>query len=256
MHQSWMCVHPVVVGVDPLLGHEAHLAAGHRVDGLGGDARAVGAGLVDGHEPLVGEHRLDDLAGARAARHHQAVLLRLHQQAQRLEVGHHPLARHEAVEAAVGGGRVVVDRGVEIQHADHRQAMALAHGIVVGIVRRRHLDDAGAEFAVDVGVGDDRDQAVAQAAAAPACRRTRCSARRRGAPSPRCRRASSRAAWWPPPGCRCRPRAGSGCATGSRLPLRSRPRGRTPPTSAPGPSSPGACRGRSGLRRTGARRSR
>jgi hypothetical protein len=130
---------------------------------------AVAAGLVDGHEPLVGEHGLDHLAGARAARHHQLVLLGFDQQAQRVEVGHHLLARHEAVQPAVGGRGVVVDLGVQVQHADHGQAVALAHGIVVGVVRRRDLDHAGAELAVDVGIGDHRDQCGRTAAAAPAC---------------------------------------------------------------------------------------
>jgi hypothetical protein len=40
--------------------------------------------------------------------------------------------------------------------------VALADGVVVGVVRRRDLDHAGAEGAVDVVVGDDRDLAVAQ----------------------------------------------------------------------------------------------
>ena len=41
-------------------------------------------------------------------------------------------------------------------HADHRQAVPLAHGVVVGVVRRGPLHDAGAEFAVDVSIGDVR----------------------------------------------------------------------------------------------------
>jgi len=57
------------------------LTAAHRAAGLLGDAHAVGAGLVDGHEPLVGEHGLHHLAGAGAARHLQAVFLGLDQQA-------------------------------------------------------------------------------------------------------------------------------------------------------------------------------
>ena len=40
--------------------------------------------------------------------------------------------------------------------------MALADRIVVGVVRRRHLHRAGAELAVDVVVGDDRDDPVRQ----------------------------------------------------------------------------------------------
>jgi hypothetical protein len=65
-----------------------------------GDALGVGGRrLGHGHEPLVGQHGLDHLAGAGAARHHQLVLLGLDQQALRLQVGHHRLAGHEAVQA-------------------------------------------------------------------------------------------------------------------------------------------------------------
>ncbi len=153
---------PLVVGIDPLLGHEPDLARGHRVDGLLRDAPAAGAGPGHRDEPLVGQHRLDDLPGARAARHRQAVLLRLDEQAERVEVGHHLLARGVAVEAAVRRRGVVVDPGVERQDADDRQPVALADRVVAGIVRRRDLDDTGAEGAVDAGVGDDRDLALAQ----------------------------------------------------------------------------------------------
>ncbi|MCY1511052.1 hypothetical protein D9M68_454460 [compost metagenome] len=155
-------LHPVVVGVDPVLGHEAHLARLHHVDGLLRDRLAVGAGARHGHVPLVGEHRLDHGARARAARHHEAVLLHLDQQAQRLEVGHDGLARHEAVHAPVFFRRVVVDGRVERQDADHLELVALADGIVVVVVRGRDLDHAGAEFLVDVVVGNDRNQPVHQ----------------------------------------------------------------------------------------------
>ncbi len=155
-------LHPVVVGVDPVLGHEAHLARAHHVDRLLRDRLAVGAGLGHGHVPLVGQHRLDDGAGARAARHHQLVLLGLDQEAQRVEVGHHGLARHEAVEAAVFLGRVVVDGRVEREDADGLELVALAHRIVVVVVRGRDLHHAGAEGLVDVVVGDHRDQPVDQ----------------------------------------------------------------------------------------------
>ena len=155
-------MHPLVVGVDPLLGVELDLAGLHHADRLGGDRFAVGARLAHRDEPLVGEHRLDDLSGALAARHGEAVLARCFQQALRLQVGHDLLARDETVEAAVGRGRVVVQRRVEVQHAEHRQSMTLADRVVVGVVRRRDLDDAGAELAVDVRVGDHRDLAAGE----------------------------------------------------------------------------------------------
>ena len=154
--------HPVVPGVDPLRRHEAHVAVLDRADRAPCDRLAVAAGLRHRHEPLVGQHRLDDLPGARAARHHQLVLLGLDQQAERIEVGHDLLARDEAVEAAVRHRCVVVDCGVEREHADDRQLMPLADRVVVRVVRRRDLDDARAELAVDVRIGDHRNRAAAQ----------------------------------------------------------------------------------------------
>ncbi len=159
-------VHPLVVGVDPVLGHELHLARLHRRNRLVGDGGAAGVFLValglHGDKPLVGEHGLDDLAGAGAARHHELVLFGLDQQAGGFQVGDHGLAGHKAVHAVVLLGCVVVDRGVQRQHADHGQLVALAHGVVVGVVGGRDLDHAGAKGLVHVVVGDDRDFAVAQ----------------------------------------------------------------------------------------------
>ncbi len=54
------------------------------------------------------------------------------------------------------------DDGVLVHHGDGRQAVALADLEVVRVVRRGHLDGAGAELGVDVLVGDDRDGAVGQ----------------------------------------------------------------------------------------------
>jgi hypothetical protein len=131
-------------------GNELDLAGSHHVERLLGDRLAVGAGLAHGDEPLVGEHRLDDDAGAVAARHLQLVLVGLLQHAEGFEVGDDGLARVEAVEAAVLFRCVVVDLGVQRQDRDHRQAVALADRVVVEVVRRRDLDAAGAEFEVDV----------------------------------------------------------------------------------------------------------
>ena len=159
-------VHPLVVGVDPVLGHELHLARLHGGDGLVGDRGAAGVVFIalggHGDEPLVRQHGFDHLAGAGAARHHELVLLGLDQQAGGFEVGHDLFAGDETVQAAVFFGRVVVDGGVERQHADDRQLVALADGVVVGVVRGRDLDHAGAEFAVHVGIGDHGDFPVAQ----------------------------------------------------------------------------------------------
>ena len=161
-------VHPLVVGIHPVFRHELHLAAGDRVDGLLRDGLACGVAraflghLVHGEKPLVGQHRLDHLPGAGADGHHQLVFFRLDQQAQGFQIGHDGLAGGEAIQSPVFFRCVVVDGGGEREHADHRQAMALAHGIVVLVVRGGDLHHAGAEGAVDVFIGNHRDFALAQ----------------------------------------------------------------------------------------------
>ena len=90
------------------------------------------------------------------------MLLDLDHQAQLFQVGHDGLAGHKAVHAAVFFGCFVVDLGGQRQHRDHGQLVALAHLIVVLVMRRRHLHHAGAEFAVHVFVGDDGDLAAHQ----------------------------------------------------------------------------------------------
>ncbi len=142
----------------------------HRVQrGLGDRLAAAGSGLaVDAHvagqieEPLVRQHRLDDRVRALADRHLQLVLLRLDQKAGRVEIGEHGLARGEAIHAAIFFRRVVVDLRVERQDHARRELVARADLPVVEIVRRRDLDRAGAEFAIDVFIGDDRNLAAGQ----------------------------------------------------------------------------------------------
>jgi hypothetical protein len=101
-------VHPLVVGVDPVLGHKAHLAAGHGVDGLLRDALA--GGVLVATLLMATNHWSVSMGSTTwpvrcAARHHELVLLGLDQQALGFQVGHHGLAGHEAVQAAVGRAR-------------------------------------------------------------------------------------------------------------------------------------------------------
>ena len=79
------------------------------------------------------------------------------------------LARLEAVEPGVAAA-VVVDAPVGVHDDQRRQAVALAHLEVVGVVRRRHLHRAGAERRVDQRVGDDRNRPVHQRQDDAACR--------------------------------------------------------------------------------------
>ena len=158
-------VHPLVVGVDPVFGHKLDVATLHRVDGFLGDRFAAGVVRADFrhcHKPLVGQHRLNHLAGAGAARHHQFVFFHLDQQAQGVEVFDNLFARHKAVQPLVNRWCQVVDLGVQRQHANHRQFVALADGIVVLVMRRGDFHHAGAKGLVNVVVGDDGHAASAQ----------------------------------------------------------------------------------------------
>ena len=158
-------VHPLVVGVDPIFGHETHLATLHSVDGFLGDALTGGiliTDLVHGHKPLIGQHGLNHLTGARATRHHELVLFNFNQQAQGLQVGHDLFAGLEAIHAPVGLWCFLVDGGIQIQNADHGQAMSLAHRMVVDIVSRRDFDHPRAKRLVDILIGNDGHQTPRQ----------------------------------------------------------------------------------------------
>ena len=134
-------VEPVVVRRGPVLGHEVdrhRRAAGRvrqaRVDRLQADVLErlagepgvrVGRGLGHRDEPLIGQHRLDDFAAALAARHDHPVRLFAGQQARGFEVGEHELARGVAIEAAILRRRVVVDRRLQREDRDRREAVPL-----------------------------------------------------------------------------------------------------------------------------------
>lgn len=125
----------VADGVTGGLGERADLDPPlHRKAGLDGGlaARAVADGVAVrtllGDDPSVGAERGDD-GGA----------------------GFQPV---QTLEGAVDG-----DDRVLVHDGEVRQTVALADLEVVGVVRRGHLDGAGAELRVDVLVGDDRDPA-------------------------------------------------------------------------------------------------
>ncbi len=154
--------HPLVVGVHPVFGDELHFAVGHRVDGLLRNALAVRAGLGGGDEPLIGEHGLDDLAGARTNRHHVFVRHRFFEKALRFQVFEQRLARGVAVEPLIRGRAVFVDAGVVGEDGDQRNVVAQRAGVVVEVVRAGDFHAARAEIALDEAIGDDGNLAVAQ----------------------------------------------------------------------------------------------
>jgi hypothetical protein len=72
------------------------------------------------------------------------------------------LACREAVESPIALRHRIVEGGILVENVDRRQRVALAHFVVVEVVRRRNLDAARAECRIHVLVGDDRDEAVRQ----------------------------------------------------------------------------------------------
>ena len=84
-------LHPMEVGVLPVLGHEHGAAALHRVDGR--LRQGLGVDI-----PLVGEERLDDDIRAVAVRHGVDVRLDLFDQPRSFELRNDGLARGEAIQ--------------------------------------------------------------------------------------------------------------------------------------------------------------
>jgi hypothetical protein len=87
-------LHPVEIHLVPALGHEAHAAVLDRLDGRPGQRLHL-------HEPLRRQPRLDHRVAAVAVPHRVRVVVDLHQQARRLQVGHDLLAALFAVEPLV-----------------------------------------------------------------------------------------------------------------------------------------------------------
>ena len=128
------------------------------------------------HVPLVGEEGLDHGTGTVAAWHHQLVVLDLFQQIQGIQILDDLFARLEAVHADVRLGDEVVffgiiftNRGIAGEDIDQPAVRLFADGVlvtvtqpdlvVVEVVSRGDFYTAGAEFRVDVFIGNNRDLA-------------------------------------------------------------------------------------------------
>ena len=157
--------HPLVVGLGVHLGGELDGpcrvgGAADGGDGVGGDGVAAGVGLlVDGEEPLHGEARLNHGAGALRDGKGERVVLDGDEQAGGFEVGDDALAGFEAVEAVIGRA-VEMDAGLRVHDGGRGKVVALADGEVVGVVRGRDFDGAGAELGLGPVVGEDGDGAI------------------------------------------------------------------------------------------------
>ena len=160
-------LHPVEIGLLPVLRHEPGAAGLHRGDRRRGELLGVDV-------PLVGEERLDRHVAAVAVRDHVGVRLDLLDEARRLEPLDDPLARREAVDAVqvaasrrvrasrrqpLEEGRVVaqIELRLDVEDVDLRQVVPPADLEIVEVVRRRDLDRAGALLGIGIFVRDDRN---------------------------------------------------------------------------------------------------
>ena len=148
-------IHPLVVRLGPVLGHEADAAVFHRF------RRGLGE-RGDAHVPLIGEPGFEHGAAAIAARNLQFVRLDLFDQTLCFQFGDDFLAGFEAIQSAIGRGHVVVQCCIRIEHIDQRKIVPLADLVVVEVVSRCDFHAAGTEGRIDVRVRNDRDLTIAQ----------------------------------------------------------------------------------------------
>ena len=158
---------PVAVNALPLFREDVHITRFHRFktdisEALARMGGAFARGLAHRHVPLLGKHRLNDFTGTRHARHHVADRLRADEKALLLKVLQHGLAGFVAVHADILRRRVFVDLRVLRENRDAAQIVTAADLKVVEVVSRGDLYAAGTEFAVHVGVRDNRNLTVAE----------------------------------------------------------------------------------------------
>ena len=77
-------------------------------------------------------------------------------EAKRLKVGYDSLPRNIAIETVIGRVRQI-NGGVWVKDIDRMHLMAQTDFMVVEIMRGRDFQTAGAEFRINVIIGNDRD---------------------------------------------------------------------------------------------------
>ena len=115
--------------------------------------------LVDGNEPLLGQPRLQRRVATIAV--HDGVIEVLDVIEQTVLVK--PLDDGLAALVAVHAGELAValdDHRVLVEDVDLRQVVGLTHGVIVGVVGRGDLNEAGTEVGVDMIVGEDGNLTV------------------------------------------------------------------------------------------------
>ncbi len=145
-------LHPGGVGLRPARGVEGDLAG---VDGV--ERRPLE--LVDGDEPLLGQPRLQGGVATVAVHDGVVVVLDMVEQVVLLE----PLDDGLAALLAGHTGELAValnDHRVLVEDVNLRQVVSLTHSVVVGVVGRGDLDEAGAKVGIDMPILKDGDLAV------------------------------------------------------------------------------------------------
>lgn len=115
--------------------------------------------LVDGHKPLLGQPRLEGGVATVAVHDGVVELFDVVEQIVLLE----PLDNGFAALVAVHASELAIaldDHRVLVKDVNLRQVVGLTHGVVVGVVSRRYLDEARAEIGVDMPILKDGDLAV------------------------------------------------------------------------------------------------
>ncbi len=119
-------------------------------------AASASGSILTNH--CVGDHRLDNLTTALRARHVERVRFFFDDQAGGLHVGPQFFAAGKPVQTRIRSA----DFGhfcLPVQHRKDRQSVALADGIVVGVVAGGDFQRPGAKLAGHIFIGDDRDLA-------------------------------------------------------------------------------------------------
>ena len=84
------------------------------------------------------------------------------QKIERLEVDDYLLSRIKSIHPAICFRDDIIEFCVFRKDVDHREAMTLAHRVVVEVMRRGNLHAAGSEFWIHIAICNDRDLSISQ----------------------------------------------------------------------------------------------
>ena len=90
------------------------------------------------------------------------MLLDLYEKSLCFEIGYHSLSRFISVHTRVLAAVLLVDRSVVVHDVEYRQVVAQSHLVVVGVMSRGDLYNAGSEVHFNILVGDDRYLSVGE----------------------------------------------------------------------------------------------